>query len=377
MKALLVLEDGFTLEGRSFTGVVDSGGEVIFNTGMLGYQEMLTDPSCHGQMLCMTYPLIGNYGVNEEDMESAGVHAAALLVKECCKEPSNWRCAMSLPDFLVKHGVPGVEGLDTRALARHLCLHGSLRGVVSTTVDDVPALVARAKALPPTQGRNLAPLVSTKAPHAWVADEGWSGKLQGVTLNGDWRGTGVPLVVYDYGGTWGILRQLATNGFEPLVVPHDFRPEAVRATGAKAVFLSNGPGDPAAMQDEVAIARCLIDEYPVAGICLGHQLLGHAVGGSTFKLRFGHHGSNHPIKNLDTGHVEISAQSHEFCVNVDNVPDVRVTHVNLNDNTVEGFAHRTRPVISIQHNPETGPGPYESQYFLARFRKLVEKSAGM
>ncbi|MEG2005260.1 MAG: glutamine-hydrolyzing carbamoyl-phosphate synthase small subunit, partial [Bilophila sp.] len=302
MKALLALEDGFVLEGRSFTGACEGGGEVIFNTGMTGYQELLTDPSYSGQMVCMTWPLIGNYGINLDDMESGRVHVAALLVKECCKKPSNWRSACSLPDFLQRHGVPGLEGLDTRALTRHLRINGAMRGIVSTSVTDPADLVMQARSLPSMEGQNLVTRVMPEAP--WQ----WDGKgMVPASLKADgsfvWAGTGPRLVVYDFGIKWNILRLLTAQGFDMLIVPPSFRADQVKACGAQAVFLSNGPGDPATLTDEIATIRELIESYPVAGICLGHQLLGHAMGGSTRKLKFGHHGCNHPVKDLSTGHV--------------------------------------------------------------------------
>lgn len=371
MKALLVLEDGFTLKGKSFTGECEGGGEVIFNTGMSGYQEILTDPSYCGQMVCMTYPLIGNYGVNPEDMESDRIHTAALLVKECCKQPSNWRATQSLPDFLRALGVPGIEGLDTRALTRHLRIHGAMRGVVSTVTTDVAALVNKARALPPMQGQNLVGRVAPAAPYIWTNDG-----ARPATLGADgsyvWPGTGPRLVVFDLGIKWNILRLLGKQGFDLLVVPPSFSAEAVDACGAQAVFLSNGPGDPATLTNEIATIKKLLGKYPIAGICLGHQMLGHVVGGSTYKLKYGHHGCNHPVKDLTTGQVEISSQNHGFCVNIDNVPDVEVSHVNLNDGTLEGFVHKKHAVMSVQHHPEADPGPYDSKYFFARFRKAVQ-----
>ncbi len=375
MKALLVLEDGFCLEGKSFTGAIDGGGEVIFNTGMLGYQELLTDPSYCGQMVCMTYPLIGNYGINDEDMESQKVHVSALLVKECCKEPSNWRSTMSLPDFLVKNNIPGVEGLDTRALTRHIRINGAMRGVISTTCLDVEELKKRANAMPSMQGQNLVDHVAAKEPYIWTGN-----KVEPAKIASDgsyaWQNKGPRLVVYDYGIKWNILRILEQQGFDILVVPPKFSAKAVKATGAQAVFLSNGPGDPAVLTEEIEIVKELIKTYPTAGICLGHQLLGCAVGGKITKLKFGHHGGNHPVKDLVTGSVEISSQNHGFCVDLSNVPDVEVTHINLNDNTLEGFAHKTLPIFAVQHHPEASPGPVESRYIFARFRDMINKTVG-
>lgn len=376
MKALLVLEDGFTLEGRSFTGACEDGGEAIFNTGMTGYQEILTDPSYAGQMVCMTYPLIGNYGINPDDMESSKVHAAALLVKECCKVPSNWRSTISLPDFLCEQNVPGIEGLDTRALTRHLRINGAMRGIVSTRTADIPELIAKAKVLPTMEGQNLVTRVAPTAPYRWDGT-----RPQAVSLDEQggyaWAGTGPRLVVYDFGIKWNILRLLTAQGFDMLVVPPTFSASQVKKAGAQAIFLSNGPGDPATLKNEIATITELIDQYPTAGICLGHQLLGHAVGGTTTKLKFGHHGCNNPVQDLTTGKVEISSQNHGFCVVLDNVPQVEITHVNLNDGTLEGFAHQTKPILAVQHHPEAAPGPIDSQYFFARFRQLVQSHVGL
>ncbi len=377
MKALLVLEDGFTLTGASFTGAIDGEtigqGEVIFNTAMTGYQEVLTDPSYCGQMVCMTYPMVGNYGINAEDNESDRVHVSALLVKECCKEPSNWRSIKSLPDYLVENNVPGVENLDTRALTRHLRINGAMRGVISTTCLDPKELQKRAQAMPSMEGQNLVTRVAPTSTYTWSGS-----KPEPVSLANDgahtWKGTGTRLVVYDYGIKWNILRLLEAQGFDMLMVPPHFTPEDVKNCGAQAVFLSNGPGDPAILTKEINIVRELIKIYPVAGICLGHQLLGHALGGSTSKLKFGHHGCNHPVKNLRTNTVEISSQNHGFCVDLTGVPDVEMTHINLNDNTLEGFAHTKLPIISIQHHPEAAPGPIDSQCIFGHFKKVINDS---
>ncbi|MDE7371942.1 MAG: glutamine-hydrolyzing carbamoyl-phosphate synthase small subunit [Desulfovibrio sp.] len=375
MKAVLVLEDGFALEGQSFTGDFETGGEVIFTTGMTGYQEVLTDPSYTGQMVCMTYPLMGNYGITAEDMESAGIHAEAFLVKECCKEPSNWRSTMSLPDFLMKHGTPGVEGLDTRALTRHLRLNGAMRGIISTREKDKEALRQKALGLPTMKGRNLVPRVAATEPYAW-----YDNAPQPASLGPDgsyaWRGTGLPLIVYDYGIKWNILRHLVAAGFEPLAVPPGFSPQAVRATGARAVFLSNGPGDPATLGEEIGIVRELCRDMPVTGICLGHQIIGHALGAHTEKLKFGHHGCNHPVKDLTTGKIEISSQNHGFHVVLDGVADVEATHVNLNDHTLEGLRHKKLPIMSLQYHPEAAAGPRDGNHLFHRFREMIGKATG-
>ncbi|MFV0423174.1 glutamine-hydrolyzing carbamoyl-phosphate synthase small subunit [Oleidesulfovibrio sp.] len=374
MRALLALEDGFVLEGRSFTGPGETGGEVIFNTGMTGYQEVLTDPSYAGQMVCMTYPLIGNYGVTREDVESGKVHVEAFIVKECCKVPSNWRSVASLPDYLKRNGIMGIEGIDTRALTRHLRINGAMRGIISTSETDREKLVARAKALPSMEGQNLVVKVAPKSPYRWDGERPQNVSLQdGVYA---WPGKGPRVVVYDFGIKWNILRLLAAEGLDLLVVPPSFTAEDVKKSGAEAVFLSNGPGDPATLKAEIAEIAKLTDMLPVAGICLGHQLLGHALGGTTRKLKFGHHGCNSPVKDLTTERIEVSSQNHGFCVELDSVPDVRVTHVNLNDNTLEGFEHTKKPIISVQHHPEASPGPNDSHYFFGRFRQLLRDHLG-
>jgi len=374
MKAVLVLEDGFTLEGCSFTGPFETGGEVIFTTGMTGYQEVLTDPSYYGQMICMTYPLVGNYGITKEDYESETIHASAFLVKECCKEPSNWRSVMSLPDFLQKHNIAGMEHIDTRALTRHLRLHGAMRGRISTLDPDRESLLEKVLKQPPMEGQNLAQYVACQSPYIFEDNT-----KKSVTLNADgsyaWKGEGIPLAVFDFGIKWNILRLLREHGFEPLVLPPSLSVKQVRATGARAVFLSNGPGDPSALRDEIATVRELIQAgFPVTGICLGHQLIGHALGGKTRKLKFGHHGCNHPVKELATGKVEISSQNHGFAVELKDLPEVEVTHLNLNDQTVEGLRHTRLPVMSVQYHPESAAGPHDSRYLFTRFHEMIAKA---
>ena len=373
-KAILALEDGTWFEGRSFTGPGQAGGEVIFNTGMSGYQEVLTDPSYAGQMVTMTYPLIGNYGVNLDDLESSRVWVEAFIVKECCAEPSNWRATASLPDYLKDHGVMGIEGIDTRALTRHIRIKGAMRGIMSTDEPDPDKLVAMARELPTMEGLGLADKVTASRPFVWrdnapVPVELTDGKY-------DWPGPGPRVVVYDFGVKWNILRLLADQGLDMLVVPSSFTADQVNALAPDALFLSNGPGDPAALTDVIENLTRLVDAYPTAGICLGHQLLGHALGGKTFKLPFGHHGLNHPVKEIATGHIEISSQNHGFCVDIDTVPDVELTHVNLNDQTLEGFAHKTKPILAIQYHPEASPGPHDSRSFFRRFREMVRRETG-
>ena len=373
MKAILALEDGTYFEGTSFTGPGESGGEAIFNTGMTGYQEVLTDPSYTGQMVCMTYPLIGNYGITKEDIESAKVHVAAFIVKECCKHPSNWRSVMSLPDYLKEAGVMGIEGIDTRALTRHLRLNGAMRGIISTEELDPAKLVEKAKQLPNMEGLNLADTVTAESCYEWK-----DGKPVPVDVtNGyEWSDKGPRLVLIDYGVKWNILRLLDEQGFEVLSVPSNYSEEQVRALNPDAIFLSNGPGDPAVLDQAVKNAKSYCEDLPVAGICLGHQILGQALGGKAFKLKFGHHGCNHPVMDMESEKIEISSQNHGFCVDISGCSDLKITHKNLNDETLEGFAHKTKPVIAIQFHPEAAPGPHDSCYFFARFRDLVKEATG-
>ena len=380
MKALLALENGFTLEGRSFTGTFETGGEVIFNTGMTGYQEILTDPSYYGQLVCLTYPLIGNYGITAEDMESDRIHMRALLVKECCKQPSNWRSIMSLPEFMMKNNVPGMEGLDTRALTIVLREHGAMRCMISTKDLDKDSLVAKARALPTMEGQSLVQYVAPATPYIWHKDApkpvtaqagGRLPFLSQETANGN---RPIRLLVYDFGIKWNIIRELIAAGFAPVMVPPSFTAEEARKSGAEAVFLSNGPGDPATLTDIVANVRELMKTFPITGICLGHQLLGLAMGAKTTKLKFGHHGCNHPVKDLATGHIEISSQNHGFCVLPEGLSDVETTHINLNDGTLEGIASPSRRVMSVQYHPEAAAGPHDSHYLFARFHEMIAKS---
>jgi carbamoyl-phosphate synthase small subunit len=372
MRALLALEDGTFFRGKSFTGPGEAGGEVIFNTGMTGYQEILTDPSYRGQMVCMTYPLIGNYGVNLEDVESSRVQAAAFIVKECCREPSNWRATQSLPAYLREHNVLGLEGVDTRALTRHIRIHGAMRGMISTEDLDPKSLAVRAGELPSMEGANLVDEVAPQGPYVWK-----NGRPVDVELKDGkhvWKTDRPRVLVYDYGIKWNILRLLAAQDLEILVVPPGWTLQQVRDSGAQAVFLSNGPGDPAALGECIPIVADLCREYPVGGICLGHQILGLALGGTSYKLKFGHHGVNHPVKDLAGGKIEISSQNHGFCVDISTLDFLEETHTNLNDGTLEGFRHKSLPIMGVQYHPESAPGPHDSRYFFKRFKEMVLKA---
>lgn len=373
MKAILALEDGTIFKGKSFTGHGEAGGEVIFNTGMTGYQEILTDPSYTGQMVTMTYPLIGNYGVNPDDVESHKVQVGGFIVKECCKKPSNWRSTIPLPEYLTQVGVMGIEGIDTRALTRHLRLHGAQRGYMATGDWDAAELVAKAKSIEDMEGLNLADRVSQTKPYTW---DGKKPVFIDNLADFAWKGTGPKLAVYDFGIKWNILRLLQDQGFDMIVLPSTTPAAQVRELNPDAVFLSNGPGDPAAVVIGVEAAKDLTRDYPTAGICLGHQILGLAMGGQTYKLKFGHHGCNHPVMDLQTEKIEISSQNHGFCVDIDGLDFLETTHVNLNDKTLEGFRHKEKPILAIQYHPEAGPGPHDSRYFFARFRDMVRSSTG-
>lgn len=369
MKAILGLEDGTWFAGRSFTGSGQTEGEVIFNTGMSGYQELLTDPSYRQQLVCMTYPHIGNYGVNRVDVESSRVQVAGFIVKECCRLPSNYRHHASLPDFLIEQGILGLEGIDTRALTRHIRLQGAMRGVISTLEQDPEKVVKQARSIPKMQGLNLVEQVTTSSPFLWF--ENGPREVKSVDGSFEWPDKTPKIVVYDFGAKWNILRLLREQGFQVLVVPADFTAAAVRKLAPDGIFLSNGPGDPAALPDIIHEVALLTEAYPVGGICLGHQLLGLALGGTSYKLKFGHHGLNHPVKELASGRIEISSQNHGFCVDISKVDSLKQTYVNLNDATLEGFVHTQKPIMAVQFHPEAAPGPHDSRPFFQTFREMV------
>jgi len=374
IKALLALEDGTIFRGRSFTGHGEAEGEVVFNTSMSGYQEILTDPSYCGQMVTMTYPLIGNYGVNEEDIESDRIQVKAFLVKEYQKYPSNWRSGASLAEYLKDNGVPGIEGIDTRALTRHIRLAGAMRAALSTKELNADALVDRAKRIPSMLGQDLVKEVTCGKASLWqhgrpVPVEGGLEHFQWPDEPGRWR-----VVALDFGIKYNILRSLNDRGCRVLLLPAHTASEHISRLEPHGLFLSNGPGDPAAVTYGVRTIQEQIEERPTFGICLGHQLIGLALGGKTFKLKFGHRGGNQPVKDLKTGKVEITSQNHGFCVDMDslNKKDISLSHVNLNDNTLEGIAHRRFPLFSVQYHPEASPGPHDAGYLFDKFLDMMK-----
>jgi len=373
--AKLALEDGTVFTGRAFGARGQVDGEVVFNTSMTGYQEILTDPSYHGQIVAMTYPMIGNYGVNAEDAESARPWVRAFVVRELSRVASNHRSGGTLDAYLAEHGVVGIEGVDTRALVRLIRSRGAMKGIVSTTDLDDASLVAKAVASPGLVGRDLTREVMPGGPRAW--ESGFVGGLGPEPYAVHERRPHV--VALDFGMKWNIPRHLVEIGCRVTVAPGSMEAEAILDHNPDGIFLSNGPGDPAALGQAVATLRTLIADaseargIPIFGICLGHQLLGQAVGGQTFKLKFGHRGANHPVRDERTGKVEITTQNHGFAVDRSSLPShVEATHVNLNDDTLEGIRHRHLPVSSVQYHPEAAAGPHDSGYLFAEFRARID-----
>ncbi len=366
-RALLVLEDGSVFEGSAFAGAGEALGEVVFNTGMTGYQEIVTDPSYKGQIVAMTYPLIGNTGVNDEDMESAGLHLEGFLVREYQSHPSNWRMTKSLRAYLEDAGKIGMEGLDTRALTRRLRRSGSMKGILSTVSRDIPSLLEKVQNAPGLVGRDLVREVSCTKPYRWNqgAPEAFGppvGKSPGK----------LRVVVLDCGVKYNILRILESHGCEVMVLPAEATGRQILSCDPDGILFSNGPGDPAALPYLVETARGVLGKMPVFGICLGHQILGQAVGGRTQKLKFGHHGINQPVKNLKTGRVEITSQNHGFVVAPESVGGkASPTFTNLNDATSEGM--QMEGAMSVQYHPEAAPGPRDTEYLFSRFVAMMKK----
>jgi carbamoyl-phosphate synthase small subunit len=372
-EAILALADGRIFRGSSFGAIGEAVGEVVFNTAMTGYQEVLTDPSYKGQMVCMTYPEIGNVGVNADDEESARVYVEGFIVREYIAQPSNWRSQMSLGDYLERAGVVGIEGIDTRALVRHIRTSGAQEAVISSVHNKPNFLVAKAQASPGLLGRDLVKEVTATAGYDWeIAD--WDLE-QGYRHPSKEQLRDAPLIVaIDYGIKRNILRQLVATGFRVKVMPAFATAAEVLALNPDGVFLSNGPADPAGVPYASETVRGLLGRKPIFGICLGHQILGLALGGRTYKLGFGHHGANHPVMDLRTRRVEITAQNHGFAVDAESLAGkADLSHLNLNDQTVEGLRGIGLPFFSVQYHPEASPGPHDSSYLFERFRRLVQE----
>jgi carbamoyl-phosphate synthase small subunit len=370
--AVLALEDGTVFEGHSFGAPVERAGEVVFNTAITGYQEIFTDPSYSGQIVVLTNPQIGNYGANEADSEAVRPFIEGLVTREFSPLSSNWRADETAQDFLTASGVPVITGIDTRALVRHLRSRGVMRGVLSAMSARPEELVERARRSPSMAGLDLATRVSTKESYEWSAGVEPCSPSQHVSAPGDAR---FHVVAYDFGMKRNILRRLVQAGCRLTVVPAATSAEDVLALKPSGVFLSNGPGDPEPLTEPAAQVRKLVGRVPIFGICLGHQILGLALGGKTYKLKFGHRGANHPVLNKVTGKVEITSHNHGFAVDPDslNLNDIEITHTNLNDETLEGFRHRSHPVFCVQYHPEAAPGPHDSRYLFDDFVKLMTR----
>ena len=380
MRAILALEDGRHFAGESFGATGTAVGEMCFNTSMTGYQEVLTDPSYCGQIVAMTYPLIGNYGINSLDQESRSPHVRGFVIEELSEIASNWRAEMSLDEYLRNSNIPGVQGIDTRALTRHLRTRGAMKACLTTEEISPEEATKRAIEGEGVIGMDYVREVTAPKVYEWDPDDQlsqfWS------VANGNATGSAkqpLPpvrshIVAYDYGMKENILRKLRQNGFRVTVVPATTTAEETLALNPDGVFLSNGPGDPSALPYAHESIRGLIGKKPIFGICLGHQILGFAFGGSTFKLKFGHRGANQPVKDLRSGKVAITSQNHGFAVDPESLPkDVEVTHINLNDGTVEGMRHKKLPIFSVQYHPEAAPGPHDASYFFSQFADLIDK----
>lgn len=365
--AVLALADGSVFEGESYGAPGETSGEVVFNTSMTGYQEILTDPSYRGQIVLMTYPLIGNTGVNDEDVESRRLFLGGFIVREGCDRPSSWRTNRTLEEYLKESGIVGIQGIDTRAVTRRIRDRGAMEGIISTVDLDREALASRARGIPGLVGRDLVREVAREGDERWAAGPHVIDQYPPVERPGRFR-----VVAYDFGIKFQILRYLSAAGCGVTVVPAGTDAERVLAEKPDGVFLSNGPGDPEGVTYAVESVRSLLGRVPVFGICLGHQILGLALGGKTYKLPFGHHGANHPVLDRTTGRIEITSQNHGFAVDPDSLPKgAEITHVNLNDHTVEGLAHPELRAFSVQYHPEASPGPHDSRYLFDRFTRLM------
>jgi carbamoyl-phosphate synthase small subunit len=371
-EAILALADGRIFRGRAFGAIGEAAGEVVFNTSMMGYQEVLTDPSYKGQIVCMTYPQIGNVGINPEDAESDRIHVEGFVVREYLERPSNWRARQTLGEYLEQAGIPGIEGIDTRALVRHIRTAGAQEAVISSANLNPEELVAKAKASPGLVGRDLVKEVTCAASYDWELGD-WDLR-DGFQRPSAEALRDAPLIAaIDYGIKRNILHRLVASGFRVKVMPAFATAGEILALNPDGVFLANGPADPAAVPYARETVRDLLGRKPIFGICLGHQILGLALGGKTYKLGFGHHGANHPVMDLQTGRVEITSQNHGFAVEAESLEGkAELTHRNLNDHTVEGLRGRGTPFFSVQYHPEASPGPHDSNYLFARFRHLVE-----
>ncbi|MBI5399042.1 glutamine-hydrolyzing carbamoyl-phosphate synthase small subunit [Candidatus Saganbacteria bacterium] len=375
-KAILALEDGTIFHGHSFGAEGECCGEVVFNTSLTGYQEILTDPSYKGQIVTMTYPLIGNYGVNAEDVESSQPQCEGFIVRENSRIASNFRSTLKLDEYLNKNNIVGIEGIDTRMLTRKLRISGSLKGIISTVDHNETSLVKKAKESLGVEGVDLVKVVTCRKPYSWN-ESTYTLNSKSEILNSKQilnTKSQFNVVAYDFGIKFNILWNLQAIGGNITVVPADFPAEEVLKMNPDGIFLSNGPADPAAVTYAIENIKQLLGKKPIFGICLGHQLLGLALGGKTYKLKFGHHGGNQPVKDLKTGKVDITAQNHCFAVDVDSIPKglVELTHINLNDRTVEGMRCLKIPAFSVQYHPEAGPGPHDAHYLFQRFAELME-----